>query len=172
MLWLQTPPWGRWALAAAIVLFVIWTEVRPDPNIDHPFASRHITSGEAITGVNTSTRPVPRGLFEPIPDEATARRDIPMGAPVLSQDLGGTADAVPEGWWIVTLEVPAHAASGSRVRVVVVDTGLAVDGFVTSVSESSGFGGSNGGVAIPGEHATAVAAAAVNGRVAVLVSTD
>lgn len=172
MFWLQSPPWGRWLLAGLIALFAIWVEFRPATMIDHPFASRPIARGETISPANTTSRPVPESLLEPIADGAIARRDIPEGAPVLNHDIGGSGDGIPEGWWIVTLEVPPTARSGDRVRVVVVDTGQVVEGLVATAADPDPFASrSGGGVAIPGEHAAVVAAAAVNGRVVVLVST-
>lgn len=171
MFWLQSPPWGRWLLAGLIAVVAVWVELRPTPMTDHPFATVHIARGETISAANTEFRPVPRGIFEPIPDLATARRDIPIGAPVLSHDIGEDSDGLPEGWWIVSLDVPPSARAGDPVRVVIVDTGVVVDGYVASIGDPDPFAVGGGAIAMPGEHASAVAAAAVNGRVVVLVST-
>lgn len=100
-----------------------------------------------------------------------ARSDIVAGAPILIHDTGEHDGGIPEGWWIVTLDVPPTARGGDRVRVVVVDTGQVIDGYVSSVGDPDPFTIGGGSVAIPGEHAATVASASVNGRVVVLVST-
>jgi len=171
MFWLQSPPWGRWILAALIAVFALWMEMRPAATVDHPFVTQHIARGDTISPANTETRPVPLGLFDPIPKGATARSEIPVGAPVLIRDIGETSDGIPDGWWIVTLDVPPSARSGDRVRVVVVDSGQVIEGFVATVGNPDPFVMGGGSVAIPGEDAAAVAAASMNGRVVVLVST-
>lgn len=170
MFWLQTPPWGRWALAALIAAFALWVELRPDPMVDHPFASQPIARGEALSAANTSMRQVPRGLFEPIPDEAVAGREIPTGSPVLQYFLGGNSADIPDGWWVVTVEVPRSARAGDRVRVVVVDTGQIIEGLVMSVGHPDAFTPYGGSIAVPGDQAPTVAAASAHGRVVLLVS--
>ncbi len=171
MMWLSSPPWGRWILVVVVALGVIYLEVRPEPTVQHPFATRAILAGETITTDNTELRSVPIGLFETIPGSSTAARLIPSGSPVLTHDVGDKSDPIPSGWWVVSLDVPRSAREGDRVRVVVVDSGLVVEGYVAAAPDPDPFSHLGGGIAIPGEHAATIAGAAVDGRVVVLIST-
>jgi hypothetical protein len=171
MIWLSSPPWGRWILVAVVALLVIYFEVRPEPTVDHPYATRTIGAGETLGRDNTEMRRVPVGLLEGIPEDSVAARTVDAGAPILPADVGPDTELVPGGWWVVTLEVPAGARAGDRVRLVVVDSGLVVDGFVASPPDPDPFSNRGGGVAIPAEHAATVAGAAADGRVVVLIST-
>lgn len=171
MIWLQTPPWGRWLLATLIVVLAVWFELRPEPTVAHPFAIVDITRGETIGAANTRARQVPVGLLPDVPENAIASRDIPAGAPILAADTTTTPSMVPRGWWTVRLDVPEGARVGDRVLVVVVDTGLVAEGVVATVPGSDPFAAGTGGVAVAPDHAGAVAVAAVDGRVAVMVST-
>lgn len=171
MLWLQPRPWVRWALVGLVALIVAYAELRPDPTVEHPFASRTILAGEQVDGSNTHLRRIPRGMFDPLEGEGVASRTVPVGAPILSHDVNGDgATLIPDGWWVVTVPLPPNARDGGRVRVVVIDSGQVVDGVVVEGGGIDTFGGAMGGVAIPGQHAVTVARAAVDGRVAVLVS--
>jgi hypothetical protein len=172
MIWLQTPPWGRWILAALVAVIAVWLELRPQTMVDHPFAAAPIPSGESIGDANTEMRKVPAGLFEPVEMGETVARDVPEGAPVLAIDLVGiAAHATPKGWWVVAIPVPTGARPGDEVKVVVVDTGREVDGVVTAGAPSDPLGSGQGAVALPPEGAAEVATAAFDGRVAVLVAT-
>lgn len=171
MIWLQTPPWGRWLLATAILLVGAWVELRPEPTVPHPFATEDIARGELIGAANSRQRPVPVGMLDPVPRGAVAARDINAGAPILPADTDPAVGAVPAGWWTVSLPVPGGSRVGDRVLVVVIETGRAVEGVVTAVADSDPFTGGSGGVAVPADHAGAVAKAALDGRLAVMVST-
>lgn len=171
MIWLSSPAWGRWILVAVVTLGLVYVEVRPEPVSQHPFATRPILAGEAIGPENTELRSVPVGLFEALPESATASRLIPTGSPVLAVDVGDARDPVPTGWWVVSLDLPPNAREGDRVRVVVVDSGLVVEGYVAAAPDPDPFSHRGGGVAVPGEHAAAIAGAVADGRVVVLIST-
>ena len=172
MIWLQTPPWGRWLLAALIVVVAVWFELRPESTVTHPFAAEDIARGDSIGAPNTKPREVPIGLLPDVPDGVVASRDIPAGAPILTADTTEAGSVVPPGWWMVSIDVPEGSRVGDRVLVVVIDTGLVVEGVVVSVPGSDPFSAATGGVAVPTDHAGTVAVAAVDGRVAVMVSTD
>jgi hypothetical protein len=171
MIWLQTPPWGRWLLATLIVMVAAWFELRPAPTVDHPFAAEDIARGEPIGAANTRPRSVPAGILQPVPSGAIASRDIAAGAPILATDTTGTANVIPRGWWAISLEVPEIARVGDRVLVVVIDGGLVIEGVISSARGSDPFTTGTGAVAVPAAHAAAVAVASVEGRVAVMVST-
>lgn len=171
MLWLQSPPWGRWLAAGCIVVLALWVELRPDPLGDHPFAANPIAAGETIDESNTDVRRVPVGLLDPVALGATASRAVAEGSPILPADLSERLSLVPSGWWIVSTDVPLSAAVGDPVRLVMLEAGTTVEGVVASASVDDTFGVVSGGVAVPEEVAAEVATAAANGRLAVLVST-
>jgi hypothetical protein len=166
---LRHPPWGRWLLAAAIVIVGSWFELRPVPTTGHPFAVDTIPRGTTVDSTNTEMRAATKGLFDPIPDDVVALRDIAAGEPILRSAVGESA--VPDDWWAVSLELPPAAASGDRVRLVILDTGQVVEGRVVTGPGLDPLQTGLGAVAMPGEEAPVVAAAAMEGRVAVMVST-
>ena len=171
MLWLQTPPWGRWLAAGLIVTLALWIELRPDPLVDHPFAVISIYPGAIVDETNTELRRVPAGLFDQVELGIAASRDVAAGAPILQADVAEDGSIVPSGWWVVSTDVPASAVLGDRVRLVLLESGTTVQGVVTLASIDDTFGSLTGGVAVPGEVAAKVATAAANGRLAVLLST-
>ena len=171
MIWLQSIPWAKWLSVGVLVAFALWLEVRPAPVVDHPFASVEIAVGELIGPHNTQAKSVPVGLFEPPPDGSYATSPVPAGAPILVEQTGDERFVVPAGWWIVSVDIPVGSQVGDRVRLVMLDSGQAVDGIISSIGSSDGFSTSSGGIAVEPGMATEVAAEAANGRVAVLVAT-
>lgn len=171
MIWLQRPPWAKWIAVAMVTAIAFWLEIRPDPMTEHPFAITEIATGQAIGSHNTEQRVVPAGMFEAPEDDARALVDIPPGAPVLASQTGPNRLVMPQGWWIVAMDVPMGANVGDPVRVVLFDDGRTVEGVVSAVGSSDGFTASTGGVAVAPEAAPDVAVAAATGRVAVLAST-
>lgn len=171
MIWLQSPPWGRWLLAVLIAAAALWSEFRPPPQVEHPFAATDIAPGTVVDVSNTETRAIPRGLLDPVELGVAATGPILAGEPVLASSLGERAGGVPEGWWQVEVPVPAGAAPGDRARVVVVDTGTVAEGVVVAVAPDDLLSTGGGTVAVEPSHAAEVAAAAVEARVAVMIAT-
>jgi len=171
MLWFEPTPWGRWALVLAVAAVAAYVEFRPDPNVEQPFATSMINPGDVVDEDNTEMRRVPVDLFDPAAVGDVATRSIPPGAPVLATDVGVAGQVVPPGWWVVAVNLPEGADPGTRVRLVMLDTGEEVDGLVAHPGLDDPFASSDGGVAIPPESSSAVAMAAANGRLAVLTST-
>ena len=65
VIWLQTPPWGRWIAAGLIVLGASWVELRPDPMSTIPLRpSTSSPAQKSVTGTASSGE-VPAGLLEP-----------------------------------------------------------------------------------------------------------
>ena len=171
MLWLQTPPWGRWIAAAVIVLGALWVELRPDPSVDHPFATEEIVAGAEIGDRNTTLQRVPAGMLEPVIVEGVALTDIAPGEPILASSVGERAEKVPEGWWAIEIALPAGAAPGDKAEMVLLDSGSTVPAVVVTGATDDPLGSGLGSVAVAGEHAAEVAAGVVNGRVAVMIAT-
>lgn len=171
MIWLERPPWAKWFAVTAFSLLALWLEIMPEPVTDHPFATTDIEVGEEIGPHNTELRPIPEGLLKPPETGALALVAVPSGTPVLSSQTGDEREALPSGWWIVTMDVPPNAVAGDRVKVVLLDNGELIDGVVSSTGLSDGLEVSLGAVAVRPEVTPRVAAAASNGRVSVLVST-
>lgn len=172
MFWLGTPPWGRWLAAIALVATAFWFEVRPTAEVQHPFAVVDVFRGDLIGPDNTTLRKIPAGLFEPVALGVRATRDIAAGVPVLAADVSASGDRVPPGWWSLPTDLPSGAQTGDPVMVVLLDTGEAVEGVVVSAPGTDPFGDSRGTVALPPDRAVRVAAAAADGRVAILVGVD
>ena len=172
MLWLSRPPWARWAGACLIVLAALWLELAPAGDVEHPFATTDIGAGELIDAANTQMRLVPADLFEPIEMGATASRTIESGDPILASAIGTGEPLVPSGWWVVSASLPRRAEIGAQVQVVMLDSGKAAPGIVVDAGSDDPFDSFAGAIAIAPAHASEVAAAAAEGRIAVLVSTS
>ena len=170
MLWLQRPPWARWALAGTLAALALWFELRPLPTVDHPFALVDIPPGTTIDGSNTELRRVPGGLLDPAEGDIAARL-IRAGDPILSGDTTAGSKQIPIGWWVVSAPVPPDSAPGQKVKVILLDSGETIDGVVTAVSDNDPFAIESGAIAVESEHAADVAVASAAHRVAVLVST-
>ncbi|MGD2102555.1 MAG: hypothetical protein PVG83_10010 [Acidimicrobiia bacterium] len=172
MLWFEPLPWGRWALAILIALGALYVEFAPDPTVDLPFAVADIAPGEPIDGTNTEMRTVPAGLLDGATFGDVAKSEVTAGEPVLSSDVGAAGEVAPPGWWVVAVALPEGAAPGDSVRVVLLDSGLEVDGVVAHLGSDDPFAAADGGVAVPPDHSAEVALAAANGRIALLISTS
>jgi hypothetical protein len=171
VIWLQTPPWGRWIAAGLIVVGSIWVELRPQPSADHPFASEEIAAGAEIGDWNTVMQRVPADLLEPVTPEGVARTDIAPGEPILTSSIGSRNEKVPEGWWSIEITLPVSARPGDQAQIVLLDSGSAVSAIVVAGAADDPLGSGLGTIAVPGEQAAEVAAAAVDGRVAVMIAT-
>ena len=171
MFWLERPPWAKWLFVAAFSLFALWLEIKPEPMIEHPFATTDIEVGDPIGAHNTELRSLPEGLLEPLAPESHALGAIPSGSPVLAGLAGDRQSVLPSGWWIVTMDVPEQATVGERVKIVLLDEGELVDGVVSSSGFSDGLDFVMGGVAVAPESAQRVASAAIDGRVTLLLPT-
>lgn len=172
MFWLERPPWAKWLAVGAFSLFALWMEIKPEPVVEHPFATVDIAVGEPIGSHNTELVPIPDGLLEPPSSGSYALSRIPSGSPVLSGLTGDEETVMPSGWWIVAMDVPEQAAVGDRVKIVLLDDGQVIDGVVSSTGFSDGLDFAMGGVAVAPESAPRVASAAIDGRVSVLLPTS
>lgn len=170
MIWLQTPPWGRWALSALLVVFAVWLEFRPTTSVDHPFAIQAISAGEAVTQSNTEMLAIRQGLFEPVSLDSIVTSRVEAGNPVLASDVEPISSAVPPDWWIVAADVPYGSVRGERARVVLLDSGRVVEAVIAAETSDDPFTNTAGSVAVPADSASDVAIAVADGRAVVLIS--
>jgi SAF domain len=171
VLWFEPYPWGRWALVVLVAVFALYLEFRPDPSIDVPFARVGLQPGDELSADNTEMRRVPAGLIDGADLGDVTTRPVTEGDPVLATDVGPSDALVPSGWWVVGVSLPLGASPGDPVRLVLLETGLVVDGVVAYPGSDDPFAAADGGVAVPPDSSKDVALAAADGRLAVLVAS-
>ncbi|MEN8235229.1 MAG: SAF domain-containing protein [Actinomycetota bacterium] len=171
MFWLTRPPYLRWAAAAAIVVFALAWDLHGNVEAPYPFASKAIGSGTAITDELVEWRSVPVGVMA-MPDLSSpvASRDISAGEPIVPSAVSGET-LIPDGWWSVSVALPASALPGARVRLIGTEIPFDVDGVVVSGGTNDLLSFSESGtVAVPPEIAAEVAVAARDGTLIVLIA--
>jgi hypothetical protein len=154
-----------------LAAFALWSELRPEPTIGHPFAIIDIEAGQSIDGSNTEIREIGSDLLDPIELGARATTFIRSGEPVLASDLDDSKTAVPTGWYRIEVALPHDAEAGDRARLVSLDTGAIVDGVVVSPSDTDPLGSNVGTVAVEPALAGELAVAAAQDRVVVMILT-
>ncbi|MFQ5555478.1 MAG: SAF domain-containing protein [Acidimicrobiia bacterium] len=170
MFWFRRPPYLRWFAAGSLVVAAFLIDLRKGATTPHPFARADIARGMPIEEPDVAWENVPIGLL-PAPDLAGAvtARALRAGQPILPHDLG-LVEPIPADWWAVPLAMPATAAPGSSVLLVLVHPPRSVPGIVVEPGSVGAFGVAEAGlVAIPGDAATAVATAATRGELTVLI---
>lgn len=170
VIWLQTPPWARWAAALVIAALAIWIEVRPEPTTPHPFAIEDLEPGDLVDEANTEMRPVPVGTFSPVELGKTTNSPIRSGEPVLTSDLGEGGHGAPEGWWSLEIALPHGAHNGDPARIVLLDSDVVAAGLVVAPADEDPLGSGMGLVAVEPEQAAEVARAVGEGRAVVMVA--
>jgi len=120
----------RWSAATLIAIGALFVELRPEPHIEVPFALVDLGVGEVIDETNTEIRGVPADLLEGASLGDVTSRPVAAGEPVLISAVDETEHVIPRGWWVVTVTLPQGARVGDQVRVVMLDSGLEVDGVV------------------------------------------
>ncbi len=172
MLWFDPFPWGRWILVLLVAAAALYLEFRPTQTVEQPFATVSILPGEVIDADNSEMREVPTGLLETGDLGDVATEPIVAGDPILADSVGSSDPAIPVGWWVVGVELPDGSNPGDAVRLVLLDSGLEVEGVVAHPGSDDPFAAADGGVAVPPDHSSEVALAAANRRLAVLIGTD
>ena len=170
VIWLQSPPWARWAAALAIAALAIWIEVGPEPTIPHPFAVADIEPGDLIDEANTEMRLIPAGTLTPVDLGLTTRSPIRSGDPVLASVLGEGREGAPDGWWRLELAIPRGAHNGDAARIVLLDRDEVAEGVVVEESSEDPLGSGMGLVAVEPGQAAEVARAAGEGRAVVMIA--
>lgn len=170
MVWLLRPPYLRYVAAAALIVGALWLDLRPSPDVDHPFLAADVPAGAPIEARDIDWRSVPANILPVVEPDGIAAADIPAGTPLVPALLT-TAPAIPTGWFALEIPVPDLATPGTSVRIVV-DAQSWIDGVVIALADGSGdflSQGRNALVAIPGDAVAAVADAAGRGQVTVLL---
>lgn len=167
MYWLSRPPYLRWAAACLLIVFALYRDLAPESTVPHPFAVDLISAGAEVTGGDVAFRDVPAGLLDPVSLPFVTGRVITEGSPVLASDAEAGTRA-PQGWWSIELPVPAGTKAGAEV-LLVADDGDPILGLVVSAPTADGFAEPVALVAVPGEAAPAIALAASENRVTVLL---
>ena len=170
MIWLQTPPWGRWLAAALIAAVSLWIEFRPETMTPHPFASGEITAGTTVDETNTETRMLPVGTFSTVDLGQVARMTIPAGDPILASHLGEEGQSVPKGWWSLEMPLPVGARPGDAARIVLLDSDVVAEAVIIEDPDQDPLGSGTGLVAVEAERAADVARAAGEGRAVVMIA--
>jgi hypothetical protein len=170
MFWLARPPYLRWAAAAAVVVAAFLWDLRGSSDILYPFAASAIAAGATITEAEVEWRRVPEGTMT-LPDlsDPVAARDVPAGEPIVPSAVSD-ATAIPEGWWSVSVPLPATAVPGTRVHLVDAASGFETDGIVVAVGSDDLMSFDESGMAaVPPDAATLIAVAAREGTLVTLL---
>jgi hypothetical protein len=163
--WLPRPPYLRWAGAALLLAAALAWDLRAPRTELRPFAARSLQAGETVAAPDVAWREVPAGLL-PAADlqGATAAVALAPGDPLVDAVLR-RGPAVPEGWWQIPIAVGSHAAAGDEVLLVLLDPPATIGGLVVAPQQGDSFSLDfrPALVAVPGESAALVAAAAAAG---------
>ena len=152
--------------AAALVFGAALAEFWPTDEVAYPFTSSPVEAGQVP---QVEWRMLPAGAYPRVPlDGLVASHAIAAGEPLAASDLR-VAIAVPEGWWALALEVPFPLVPGVATRLVLGGDAV-VSGIVVASDNENSFGGPSALIAVPGEEASAVAAAATARQITVLVA--
>ncbi len=170
VLWLGRPPYLRWLAAGGLVVSAFLWDISERATEAFPFATAELTRGQLITDENVEWRQMPVGSLA-IPDlvGATAAVTIQSGDPIVTSLVSAEAQHGLNGW-AVPVSLPVGAARGTAVKLVFPD-GSDVLGVVIEPATADPLGfDSTGLVAVTAEAANAVAIAAANGDLVVLIA--
>ncbi len=170
VVWLLRPPYVRYAAATLIILGALYLDLRPVPEVDHPFLTRDVPAGATIGPDDVEWRLLPPHTLPMVDPTGVATADLPAGTPLVPAMLTA-APSIPDDWFALEIPVPDLAAPGRPVRIVV-NAETWTDGVVIALSEGSTDFLSRGRtalVAIPAGAAATVAEAAGRGSVTVLL---
>lgn len=172
MFLLARPPVMRWVAAAALVVAAMWADLRPPTVTEHPFLLVDVGAGQTIEESMVELRTILVGTFDPVELPIIAPRPMTIGDPVVATGSQPLPPAVPEGWLMVEVSVPAGTTVGADVVVVVSDTDsspLLVSGLVVETGIVGDFGDAVAACAFPPREAALVAVAISEQRASVLV---
>ena len=165
MIWLQKPQWVRWGVAVLVALAALWSEFGVEAVVEHPFAVAPVRAGEELNDANVEFRTIPEGVLAPVLELGKAAHDYGAGDPLTPGGVSFGPTGGTEGWWELEIDLPAGAGVGDSIRLLLLESGLLIEGVVAVVpSTDDPFGDATGSVAFPAEDAVPVAAAIATGR--------
>lgn len=169
VLWLGRRPYLRWFAAVVLVVAAFVWDVSERATEPFPFAARDLERGRPIDPEDVEWRQMPVGsLTLPPLGGATAATAIASGDPIV-MSLVSRTPPLPPNSWAVPVPLPIGAGQGTAVNLVFSD-GTAVPGIIIQPATEDTFGfNTDGLVAVQGVAANAVALAAANGDLVVLV---
>ena len=168
------PPYARWTFVGLLVLVSLWLELRPTTTVTHPFLTRDLIHGEPVESA-LEWRRIAEGVLEPVPGHGFADRRLTAGQPLLRGDTTDVSIVVPAGWWLVDVVVPAEAAVGMQVQLVILPSPghrpvPPIGGLVTKVRPADYEADELiGSVALPPDRAATAAVAIAEKQVSVLL---
>ena len=135
----------------------------------YPFAAVDLARGQPIAPESIVWHQVPTGsLSMPLLDGSAAVTEIEAGDPIV-RSLVSRAMPLPPNTWAVPVPLPLGAGQGTVVNLVFADGTDVAGTIVQPASEDSLGFTSDGLVAVQGSAANAVALAAANGDLVVLI---
>ncbi len=169
VLWLRRRPYLRWFAAAALIVAAFVWDVSERATEPFPFATADLERGQTIGPEDVEWRQVPVGsLTLPPLEGATAATAIASGDPIVTSLVSWTPPLPPNSW-AVPVPLPIGAGQGTAVNLVFAD-GTDIPGIIIQPATQDTFGlNADGLVAVQGVAANAVALAAANGELVVLV---
>jgi len=176
MFLLARPPVLRWVLAVGLVLVALWADLRPAQTVEHPFARTDLPAGAEITRTEVDMVEIPTGILESVELPLVLSHPVVSGEPILRSSSSTDEVTMPDGWLQVELAVPAGAHPGSTVVVVATalaegDAAASYQGIVVTSGVDDAFGARIATCAFPPEQATAVAVAASQNRISILIGS-
>lgn len=169
MLWLGHPPYLRWLAAAVLIVAALLWDISERATEPFPFAASDLSRGQSIAPDDVQWRQVPVGsLSLPPLAGAIAKVAIISGDPIVAS-LVSAPTTHPADSWAVSVPLPIGAASGTSVSLVFAD-GTDVDGTIIQPATEDTLGLTTDGlVAVEDGAASAVALAAANGELVVMI---
>jgi hypothetical protein len=172
--WFARPPYLRRVGAALLIVIAAWIDLRPSSAIPYPFAATDIAAGTSVSEAAIEWHDVPSGVLPPAPLlEGTVRYSIGQGEPITASALSADRPELPDGWWALLTTMPDDVVPGQQVQLVVTGaTPRSYPGIVIEPpppADPLAYEDPIGLVAVPANSAVAVAAAAAQGEITVLV---
>ena len=174
MLWLQRPPYLRWAAAAALVALALWSEFAPPTAATLTFLAVDVAAGTPLTEDLVERRQVPTPGFATAEPTGVAVIDLAAGEPLVASMISETV--IPDGWLLISAPMPGHAAPGLRATGVILPSGedgapITFPALVVDVGAGDAFADDSGTLAVPPEWLGPAATAAGSGRLVVGVES-
>jgi hypothetical protein len=169
VLWLSRPPYARWIAAAIVIIAAVVWDISERATEPFPFAAEDLSRGQSISPDDVQWRQVPAGsLSLPSLTGVVATVGIVAGDPIVASLVSDPMFHSPNSW-AVSVPLPVGASPGSEVSLVFAD-GTHVAGTIIQPATEDTFGlTSDGLVTVEDGSASAVALAAANGDLVVML---